>query len=390
MKPLRLLRITHSLNPSGGGVAEAIRQFGLAAQAHGTELTVVTLDAPSDPWLDDMPFNVVALGPRRNGYGYTSKLRPWLVSNASSFDAAVIDGLWQYHGWAAYQTLKGKIPYYVMPHGMLDPWFKKHYPLKHVKKWLYWPWAEFRILRDAKGVIFTAEEERQKAKRSFWLYRTKQEIIAPLGIQKPIYDLAKGQALFRNSVAGLGKSPYLLFMGRLHEKKGVDLLIRAYLRFIESTPEPPFQLVLAGPARDSSYQAKLEALTHGCEMIHFPGIIQGDAKWAALAGAEALILPSHQENFGIVVVEALAVETPVLLSHQVDIWREIITAKAGLAEEDTEDATLSLLSSYATTPLHEKENMRRSAKQCFKKSFELDASFQRFISIFEHNSESLR
>ena len=383
MNTFRLLRVVHSLNPAGGGVAEAIRQFGSAASAQGCDLTVVTLDEPTAPWLVGLPFEVVALGPRRNGYGYTPKLAPWLRDNTASFDAAIIDGLWQYHGWAAYRALKGEIPYYVMPHGMLDPWFKRHYPLKHLKKWLYWPWAEYRILRDAKGVIFTAEEELQKARQSFWLYRIQDEIIAPLGIQKPSYDSTKGKALFQQAVPTLGQSPYLVFLGRLHEKKGVDLLIRAYRRFIALVGEPPFQLVFVGPARDAAYQAQLEAAASDCPSIHFAGILYGDAKWAALAEAEALILPSHQENFGLVVAEALAVGTPVLLSKQVDIWREVIKAKAGHAENDTEEGALALLEQHLALITHERKETRIQAVRCFKKNFEADASARRLISMLK-------
>lgn len=388
MKNLRLLRVVNSLNPAGGGVAEAIRQFGSAAQKHKCNLTVVTLDESSAPWLKALPFEVVALGPRHNGYGYAPALGPWLRANASSFDAAIIDGLWQYHGWATYRALRGRMPYYVMPHGMLDPWFKRQYPFKHLKKWLYWPWAEYQILRAAQGVIFTAEEERRKARQSFWLYHIKQEIIAPLGIQEPSYDSARGQTLFQQAVPALGQSPYLLFLGRLHEKKGVDLLIRAYRRLLASCRETPFQLVLAGPVSDRGYHAKIEQAASGCQCIHFPGILHGDAKWAALAGAEALILPSHQENFGLVVVEALAASTPVLLSNKVDIWREIVDAAAGWVESDTEDGTLSLLSRQGAATLEEKAHMRRSAKRCFDKNFRLEASIQRLVSVIENNPSS--
>ncbi len=388
MKNLRLLRVVNSLNPAGGGVAEAIRQFGSAAHKHKCHLTVVTLDESSAPWLNALPFEVVSLGPRHNGYGYAPMLGPWLRANASSFDAAIIDGLWQYHGWATYRALRGKKPYYVMPHGMLDPWFKSQYPFKHLKKWLYWPWAEYRILRAAHGVIFTAEDERRKARQSFWLYNTKEEIIAPLGIHEPNYDSASGQLLFQQAVPALGQAPYLLFLGRLHEKKGVDVLIRAYRRLLASCREMPFQLVLAGPVGDRGYHAKITQAASGCQSIHFPGILHGDAKWAALAGAEALILPSHQENFGLVVVEALAAGTPVLLSNKVDIWREIVDSAAGWAESDTEDGTLSLLSRLCAGTLDEKQNMRRSAKQCFNKHYRLDGSVQHLISALENNLSS--
>ena len=70
---------------------------------------------------------------------------------------------------------------------MLDPWFKKQYPLKHLKKWMYWPWAEYRVLRDAQAVLFTCEEERVLARESFWLYRCN-EVVVSYGTAKPKGD----------------------------------------------------------------------------------------------------------------------------------------------------------------------------------------------------------
>ncbi|MEB0151131.1 glycosyltransferase, partial [Pseudomonas sp. CCC2.2] len=73
---------------------------------------------------------------------------------------------------------KKKIPYFIFTHGMLDPWFKKNYPLKHLKKWLYWTWGEYRVLRDAKAVLFTCEEEKILARQSFWLYKANEVVTA--------------------------------------------------------------------------------------------------------------------------------------------------------------------------------------------------------------------
>ena len=79
--------------------------------------------------------------------------------------------------WLALESLRKQgfhtPAYFVFTHGMLDPWFKRTYPLKHLKKWLYWPWAEYRVLRDAQAVLFTCEEERILARQSFWLYKCK-------------------------------------------------------------------------------------------------------------------------------------------------------------------------------------------------------------------------
>lgn len=377
---MRLLRLTHSMNPAGGGVAEAIRQFGSVCENFDCALTVACLDAPDAPWLKELPFPVVGLGPVKDGYGYGPRLLPWLRTHATDFDAAVIDGLWQYHGLAARRAFLGKLPYYVMPHGMLDPWFKKTYPLKHLKKWCYWPWAEYRILRDAEAVIFTTEAERRKAAQSFWLYRTQFECVSGLGIEAPRFDEAAGRLQFARQVPDLeAEQAYLLFIGRLHEKKGVDLLINAYRQFEQACDSEPAHLVIAGPPKSNDYLRHLKSLVGDSARIHFSGMLASDAKWSALANAKAMILPSHQENFGIVVTEALSVGTPVLLSREVDIWKEICEAGAAWSEEDTEAGIFNLLQKQHAAADSTLCELRANAKRCFSRFYDKEAAAQRFL-----------
>ena len=119
------------------------------------------------------------MGPGRSYYRYAPRLLPWLRQHAKDYDAVIVNGLWQYTTHATWRALnKGSVPYYVFTHGMLDPWFKRTYPLKHLKKWLFWPWADYRALRDAKAVFFTCEEERLLARQSFWLYRCHETVVS--------------------------------------------------------------------------------------------------------------------------------------------------------------------------------------------------------------------
>ena len=384
---MRLLRVTQSMDPATGGVAEAIRLFGSVCQPLGCHLTVVCLDEPNAPWLQAAPFRVIGLGQRKGSYGYSPALAPWLKAHAEDFDTAIVDGLWQYHGWATRRALRGRVPYFVMPHGMLDPWFKRTYPLKHLKKWAYWPWAEYRILRDATGVIFTTEAERRKAAQSFWLYRTRQEHIASLGVAIPLFDKAKGRAALAGLLPALKeRQPYLLFLSRLHEKKGVDLLIRAYRRLEATQPDQLPDLVLAGPAKDAAYLDVLKQLAEGSTRIHFSGMISGDVKWAALAGAQALVLPSHQENFGIVVAEALAVGTPVLLSEEVDIWREVCEAGAGWVCGDDEETVFAALQKFASCTATALADFRVRAHRCFQTHFESQRAAQDLLKVLKDNA----
>src|SRR5205085_10557293 len=163
-------------------------------------------------------------------YRYSRTLWPWLRQHGGDYDRVIVNGIWQYLSFAAWRRYAGpSIPYYVFPHGMLDPWFKRTFPLKHLKKWLYWPWAEYRVLRDAAGVIFTSEEERSKARRSFWLYRAKEKI-SQLGIEEPRPAGPEARHLFLAKFPEVEKMRMLLFLGRIHPKKGCDLAIDALPR----------------------------------------------------------------------------------------------------------------------------------------------------------------
>src|SRR5207237_540512 len=177
----------------------------------------------------------------------------------------------------------------------------------------YWPWAEYRVLRDARAVLFTSEEERRLARESFALYRCN-EVVVNYGTAAPEVDLGAAQDDFWNRFPQLRGKPLLLFLGRLHEKKGCELLIRA---IAATHRKSPLHLLMAGPCADESYLLHLQELVRqsdGQELpITFSGMLSGSLKWGAFEAAEAFVLPSHQENFGIAVVEALACGKPVLI-----------------------------------------------------------------------------
>ena len=127
---------------------------------------------------------------------------------------------------------------------------------------------------------------------------------------------------------------FILFLSRIHPKKGVDLLIQAFARHAKTFPE--IDLVIAGPDQTGSKSAlqKLARELGVDNRIYWPGMLSGDAKWGAFRSAEFFVLPSHQENFGIVVAEAMALSKPVLITNKVNIWREIEADGAGLVVND--------------------------------------------------------
>src|SRR5216684_120016 len=368
---MKLLHVLASVDPRGGGPQEGVRQRGLRLEQLGHSVELVTLDDPAASFVQVFPLKVHALGPPRSSYRYSAALVPWLRAHAAEYDAIIVNGLWQYHSFAVWRVLKSmKLPYFVFTHGMLDPWFKHAYPRKHLKKWLYWPWGEYRVLRDARAVLFTCEEERVLARQSFWLYSCN-EVVVNYGTASPTGDSEAQARAFYDRFPHLREKRLALFMGRIHPKKGCDLAIQAFAKVL--VKDPAWHLVMAGPDQ-VGWQAKLSSLAEELKVsnrITWAGMISGDVKWGAFRASEIFVLPSHQENFGVVVAEALACGVPALISNKVNIWREVQGDGAGIVAEDDLPGTCHLLESWLNAREEDKQRMRAQARKCFEQRFEI-------------------
>jgi glycosyltransferase involved in cell wall biosynthesis len=359
-------------------------------------------------------------------------------------------------GGVSTETLNSKqLRCFVMPHGMLDPWFQrdKSRRVKAVRNWFYWWLVERGVVNSADTLLFTCQQELELARTTFGGYRPKKEIVVGLGIEEPPAFDPKMREAFAARCPGLNRRPYLLFMSRVHPKKGVDLLVRAYARVRSEHEEKTFShgltrinedrserlaadrtegdtdcrmtstagglseaarpehdslpdLVIAGPGWSSDYGREVRGLideanrsialtehrtlsrglgrqplgnTENSAPIHAVAMLSGDAKWGALYGCEAFVLPSHQENFGIAVVEALACGKPVLISDQVNIWREIVEEGAGLVGEDTEAGVEKLLRRFLDDRVAGDGWRVASAapRECYLKRFAIGPAVQR-------------
>ncbi|NJK64734.1 MAG: glycosyltransferase [Synechococcaceae cyanobacterium SM2_3_1] len=229
---MQILRVISSLNPVGGGPVEVIRQVVPVLNSLGHKIEIACLDPVFTEWSVQGAETTHWLGPALTGYAYSSELVSWLAKESQRFDCIVIDGIWQFHSLATVlATQRLNIPYFLYPHGMLDPWFRRTYPLKHLKKQLYWLLAESYVFRHANSIIFTCEQERLLARGSFWPYNCS-EAIAPLGIAPPIGDPSMQKALFLSTFSHLADKRIILFLGRIHPKRAVTFLFKLLLMYL--------------------------------------------------------------------------------------------------------------------------------------------------------------
>jgi glycosyltransferase involved in cell wall biosynthesis len=416
---MKLLHVISGMDPRQGGVCQAVRNMITGLAEYNVHSEVVCLDAPDAPWSKKDLFPIHALGPSQGPWNYSSKLTPWLLANFSHFDAIILHGLWLYQGYALRKALRRfkarhqlldlktwySPKFFIMPHGMLDPYFQRATgrKLKAWRNWVYWKVIEGSIVNEADGLLFTCETERRLAHQPFVPYHPQREIVVGLGIEEPPPYTPAMREAFLAECPGLDNRPYLLFLSRIHEKKGVEILLQAYAQRVRDLilptliNPPPDEynpqtiraipaLVIAGPGLETSYGQTMKELAAKLPepaTVFFPGMLTGNAKWGAFYGCEAFILPSHQENFGIAVVEALACSKPVLISNQVNIWREIEETGGGIVANNTLEGTHSLLVSWCKLSESERQVISEKARASYQRYFAIRSASEKTWSALQ-------
>jgi glycosyltransferase involved in cell wall biosynthesis len=344
---LRILHVTPYFAPAFryGGPPRSILGLCRALQRAGVEVEVFTTTANGDTALPASPVG----GDRYEGVPVW--YFPWafprrlfgvrglgeaLESELGKCDVLHIQGLWTLPGWiAARRARRAGVPYVISPRGMLDPWSMAHRPVR--KRIAYWM-ADRWNLRGAAFLHATSSAE-ATAIRS----RTRGVPIVtlPNGVDVP-ETRAPGE--FRRRLNVSAEAPLLISLGRLHVKKRLDLLAAAFERILPL--HPLAHLAIAGPD-EADYRRKVESrFAAVSRSVHWTGELQDAEKWALLADATALVMCSDSENFGLVVLEALAAGVPVVVV-QTCPWEEVQTARCGFwvpqSAEAIADALLALL-----------------------------------------------
>ena len=314
---MKVLHVIPSVDERSGGPATAIVPMCRALMQQGIDVLLLTttaglaaevrhgevLDHKGVPAI----FFQAQLG---ESFKYSRPLSSWLRSNIQSFGLAHIHAVFNHSSVsAAHVCQKARVPYVVRPLGTLDPWSMTQ---KSLRKRLFWQISGKGILDNAAAVHYTSEAEKLSTESSLGLNHGR---VIPLGVET---GASNGR---------LDRDPYVLVLSRLHPKKGLDVLIDAFLSLVQRAQFSQWRLVIAGDG-PSEYVSMLKAKAAD-DRIKFTGWLDGDEKNAVLSGASLLVLPSHQENFGLCVMEALAHSVPVLVSPNVNLAPEIAAAHAG-------------------------------------------------------------
>lgn len=324
----KVLHVIPSVGALRGGPSVMVRSLATSLCQAGIETHIATTD-DNGPETLDVPCGVPVMQDgvtywyfRRQTRFYTFSwpLSTWLASHIPEFDLVHIHSLFSYATLpAAYWARRNGVPYIIRPLGTLNDW-----GMKHRRPWLKnlsFRMLESRILKHAALIHYTSEQERWEARK---LQGTAAFEIIPNAL--PTDSQACAPAQFRDHYPQLKGRRIILFLSRLDEKKGLELLLEAFATVRRRRPD--VALVVAGNGTPE-FVNHLKAHAD-CEDVLWTGFLAGAEKWAAFAEADLFVLPSRSENFGIAVLEAMAAGLPVVVSDQVAIHREIAEASAGL------------------------------------------------------------
>jgi glycosyltransferase involved in cell wall biosynthesis len=335
---MRILHVIAALNPEAGGPpAIAIRLASAQAQL-GHAVSIATVIPAPQASLESVPGSsqvAVRSGPDLAGASLTSMV--------AAADVVHIHGVWDSLLRRATRAAhRAGVPYVFTPHGMLDPWSLNQ---KRLKKMIALAVVYRRMLR---GSIFLHALTAEEAKLLALLRLGPPMEILPNGIFPEEFADLPPAGTFRRRLPELGDRPYVLFLGRLHHKKGLDYLADAFAALAKKVPDA--RLVVAGPEEGEGEAFRRRIKSAGIsDRVHLVGPLYGRDKLAALVDAGCFCLPSRQEGFSVAVLEALACGIPVVLSEHCN-FPEVASSGAGVVVPLTTEALAGALEKMLTDP----------------------------------------
>jgi len=337
---MRVLHVIPSVAERSGGPATAIIPMCRALKQEGIEVLLVSTNAgmDHDDGVSEYKGIPAKFFPTQMGesFKYSRPLSSWLSSNIEQFDVAHIHAVFNHSSIAAAHVCRrAGVPYVVRPLGTLEPWSMMQ---KSIRKRVFLQISGKGMLRRAAAIHYTTQAEKLSTERLLGLNHGK---VIALGIEANSAT-SMTDAKLEQHFPELANKPYALVLSRLHPKKGLDVLIDAFLSLVQVQKFAHWRLVIAGDG-PADHVLKLKAMAGSSSQIHFTGWLDGEKKDAVLSGASLLVLPSHQENFGLCVMEALSRSVPVLVSPHVNLAEEIVLANAGWIATVDKDALISRL-----------------------------------------------
>ena len=378
---MRVLQVAASLADEWGGPTATIAGLTTALESKGVECTVFAAKGKR------VGTEVVALGAVRSRLfptgslaglwtGYARGMAASMRRELPDYDLVHVHELWHYPGFAAYRAARGVgKPYIVSLHGGLAPWALGH---KVLRKRLYMKAVQRRVLDSADSIHAMTSGEAQQVRD---MGITTPVSVVPNGIPSEAFDDLPAGCGAVGLNARLDGKQVVLYLGRIHPGKGLDILARAFGEIASARGD--VCLVIAGPD-EGGYKPQVEAalLEAGVsDNTVWTGMLTGSDKRAAFSSADVFVLPSYSEGFSIAVLEAMASGLPVVISRQC-YFPEVADHEAGLVVETNVRQVADALAYLLEHP-DEGRAMGERGRQSVRDSYTWEAVAEKMIGLYE-------
>lgn len=311
---MKILQVIPFFSPKFGGSVTIPYELSKELAKRKHDVTIITTDFGFDPRYAEIiraegitliPFPSVA---KLGLFLYSPSIKIWLEKNLKEFDIIHLHNFRSYQNVAVRTfALKYKVPYIVQAHGSVLPFFEK----QNLKKLYDFVWGD-KILKDASKLIASTEEEVNQYKCMG--IPANQITIIPNGIDLTLFASLPKKGIFKLKYGIAEEEKIVLFLGRIHKIKGIDLLIEAFITINKEIPN--VTLVIAGPEDgNTNYLQEIVEQLHIGHKVLIPGFISFEEKLSAYIDANVYVLPSVFECFPTTVLEAWACGTPVIISE---------------------------------------------------------------------------
>jgi glycosyltransferase involved in cell wall biosynthesis len=374
------LHVIPSVSLSDGGPSYAVFAFARAAQLAGAETVIVTTghDEPAQ----DNGIKCVRFDRNFEPYKISFSLRHWLDRHVREFDLVHIHALFSFSSRAAARAAQKKgVPYVIRPLGVLNRWGLTNRRRLLKRFWLQF--SELPILKNAAAIHYTSQAEREEAGMIGEGIAQLPSFIVPIPVKQPVagsWEHGVKNSFSDRFPSAIGKK-VVLFLARLDEKKGLDLLLRAFAELKREHADSA--LVIAGTGRPEFVDAlhdQANSLGIADDII-WTGFLNGADKASAFSAATVFVLPSYSENFGIAAAEALAAGVPTLLSDQVAIARDAENADAAVVVCPEAAAFAAAMKQLLGNPSR-REELARNAKLFARHAFSSERVSELLVSEY--------
>jgi glycosyltransferase involved in cell wall biosynthesis len=380
---VKILHYHRLMQLETGGVVRAVLDMCAGLADAGHDVTLITCygeDLP-ESWINHeagVPRAIVIDPPSVPGGFFTPSAMEAIGRHIAEADVLHLHSMWaQSNIQFAKAARKRGVPYVYSVHGMLDDWCMDQ---RGLKKRVYLSLFGREMLHGAHAVHCTAEAELEQAKK--WFPKGRGAVIPLIFDTSPFRDMpGPGPALAKFPQIDDGK-PRLLFLSRIHYKKGIELLIDATAELAEQGRECLALIVGSGEA-DYERQLRRRVAERGLdERVLFLGFVSGVEKISMYEAADLFVLPTSQENFGFVLFEALAAGTPVITTRGADTWPEM--EESGGAVVVAPDATT--IAEAAAALLDDeprRAEMGRSGRDWVLSALSAESVVRRYEELYE-------